>query len=157
MELELPNLLRLELWLGTDDYGGDWSEDDFTPTLLNENETGIFPNLEYLGLRNADNTDRICAATIKSAVARRVKIIDLSQGNITDQGALRLLQDLVTDFSGTHVKGKKYTKAKDFEHLEVLDLNHNNLSDDAVDTLLKIADLYVDANGRNEDYIAVSE
>src|SRR5262249_19321549 len=46
----LPALEHLELWLGTSDYGGDTTVEDFAP-LFNGS---LFPQLRYLGLRDSE-------------------------------------------------------------------------------------------------------
>ncbi len=57
--LELPNLQYLELWLGTDRYGGNSTIDDVMPII-----SGIFPKLKYLGLRNSEYSDYVAFALI---------------------------------------------------------------------------------------------
>jgi hypothetical protein len=98
---DFPNLLHLELWLGTDSYGGDWSVNEISDQLLSENENGKFPNLHYLGFRNAKNVDDLCAPIAKSAIARRVHVIDLSLGDLTITGAKKLLQNM-TNYNENH-------------------------------------------------------
>jgi hypothetical protein len=52
-ESDLPNLKHLELWLGTDTYGGDATPADLTTILAGANT----PVLSYLGLRASEIAD----------------------------------------------------------------------------------------------------
>jgi hypothetical protein len=104
---EFPALRHLELWLGTDNYGGDADIDDLVPILTG---TG-WPALEYLGLRDAEIADDIAAALAGAPVVARIKTLDLSQGMLSDAGAAALLagQPLI--------------------HLRELDLHHHFLTE----------------------------
>lgn len=62
---ELPALEHLELWLGTEQYGGDATIDDLT--------------------------DAIAAAVAVAPIVRRIAALDLSLGVLTDDGARTLL------------------------------------------------------------------
>jgi predicted DNA-binding WGR domain protein len=83
-----PNLEHLELWLGTDEYGGEHSLDDLQPIL----DGGLFPKLRYLGLRNSQMADEIAAAIVRSPLIQRIETLDLSLGVLTDEGARALLK-----------------------------------------------------------------
>ncbi len=83
-----PNLEHLELWLGTDEYGGNHSMDDLEPILAGR----LFPKLRYLGLRNSQMADEIAAAIIRSPLLQRIETLDLSLGVLTDEGAKALLK-----------------------------------------------------------------
>ena len=105
--LDLPALEHLELWLGTDDYGGDSSVE----TLRDIFEGERFPHLKRLGLRNSMYTDEICEALIGAQVLENLSYLDLSMGTLSDQGAEHLLAN---------------PKIKE---LEALDLSHHYLSE----------------------------
>ncbi|TXS32182.1 leucine-rich repeat domain-containing protein [Streptomyces sp. ms191] len=83
----LPALENLELWLGTDQYGGDSTPADLEPLLAGTN----FPALRSLGLRNSDSQDGIAAAVASAPVVGRLERLDLSMGTLTDEGAAALL------------------------------------------------------------------
>lgn len=82
-----PKLEYLELWLGTDEYGGDTTVDDLRPILLGE----AFPNLRYLGLRNSDIVDSLAHPLVDSPVVQRLETLDLSLGTLSDEGGFALL------------------------------------------------------------------
>jgi len=132
----LPNLTKLELWLGQDDYGGTIHPEDLRPLLRpppgftasgsprghqgaadtaagfpeETDGTGrvpgaalapqpgvpavgcIFPNLRYLGLRNAEIIDRLCVMIVDSEVVTLVETLDLADGTMTNTGARELVR-----------------------------------------------------------------
>ncbi|MFF5503939.1 STM4015 family protein [Streptomyces roseolus] len=104
---DLPALERLELWLGTDEYGGDSSPGDLAPLLSGE----AFPALRSLGLCNSVIQDQVAAAVASAPVVARLDRLDLSMGVLTDEGAAALLD------------GQPLT------HLTELDLEHHYLSE----------------------------
>lgn len=84
---DFPALEHLELWLGTEEYGGDSTVEDLQPILSGK----LFPNLKYLGLRNCEFADDIAAVIVNSPLVQRVETLDLSLGVMTDEGGRALL------------------------------------------------------------------
>ena len=84
---DFPALEHLELWLGTEEYGGNSTIEDLQPILSGE----LFPNLKYLGLRNCEFADDIAAVIVNSPLVQRVETLDLSLGVMTDEGGRALL------------------------------------------------------------------
>lgn len=84
---ELPELRKLELYLGVEDYGFNGSIDDVLPLL----EKGRFPKLEYLGLKNSEIQDEIAKAAANAPVLDQIQVLDLSEGTLSDEGAEALL------------------------------------------------------------------
>lgn len=105
-ECELPALTHLELWLGTDDYGGDATLVDLAPVF----DGARWPELTCLGLRDAEIADEVAAALATAPVVPRLHTLDLSLGVLSDAGAEALLA------------GQPLT------HLRRLDLHHHYLS-----------------------------
>jgi predicted DNA-binding WGR domain protein len=99
---KLPNLEHLELWLGTPNYGGDCRVNDLQPILKGK----AFPKLKYLGLRNSEIADDIAAVIVKSPIIDQLETLDLSLGNLSDEGANALLQ----------LASKKNLKRLDLHH-----------------------------------------
>ena len=85
-QLQLPNLEHLELWLGSECYGGESTIEDLQPILNGH----LYPKLRYLGLRNAEYTDDIAEAVVRSPMVQQLKIIDLSMGTLGSRGAKAL-------------------------------------------------------------------
>ncbi|MFI1183178.1 STM4015 family protein [Streptomyces sp. NPDC020799] len=107
-ESELPALERLDLWLGTSEYGGDATAADLGPFLTGER----LPSLTHLALRNSEIQDAVAAAVASAPVVARLEVLDLSMGVLTDEGAAALLA------------GRSLT------HLRKLDLHHHYLSEE---------------------------
>ncbi|MFI6163673.1 MULTISPECIES: STM4015 family protein [unclassified Micromonospora] len=110
LDSELPALTDLELWLGVEYYGGDTTVDDLAPLLAGQR----FPALRRLGLCNAEHADEIAEALAAAPVVRRLELLDLSLGTLSDRGALAL------------AGGQPLT------HLTKLDLSHHYVSDEVV-------------------------
>jgi hypothetical protein len=138
---DLPNLWSLELWLGTDNYGGDATAADLADLLSGAR----LPALTSLGLRNAEIADEVAAAVAGAPVVARLTILDLSMGVLTDRGARALLA------------GQPLT------HLDELHLWHHYLSTDMMERLVAgLPGVRVDLDEQLHDdeedrWIAVSE
>lgn len=136
---ELPRLTHLELWLGDDGYGGINATLPLAP-LFSGN---LFPTLKYLGLRNSCIQDEVAKAVAESPVLGRLDVLDLSLGNVGDEGARALLAS---------------TAVRNLRHLN---LRHHYISD-AVAAELRALGVAVDlgdpqpADG-DYRYITVSE
>lgn len=85
---DLPELEFLELWLGTDEYGGNSTVADLQPLLSGK----LFPKLKYLGLRNCQHVDDVAGVVVNSPLMERIETLDLSLGVLTDEGAKALLK-----------------------------------------------------------------
>jgi hypothetical protein len=112
-DCDLPALTHLELWLGTDNYGGDATVEDLRPILAGTR----FPRLTTLGLRDAEIADQVAAALASAPVVARLEVLDLSLGLLSDTGASALLA------------GQPLT------HLRHLDLHHHFISQPVQDRL----------------------
>ncbi|MFD3570338.1 STM4015 family protein [Streptomyces sp. NPDC058667] len=144
---DLPALANLELWLGTDEYGGDSTPEDLAPLLSGS----AFPALRSLGLCNSVIQDAVAAAVASAPVVARIERLDLSMGVLTDEGAAALLD------------GQPLT------HLAHLDLSHHYLSDavrervlaalvpHGVTVVLDDAEEPDEYNGEVYRYVAVAE
>lgn len=79
---QLPNLRKLELYLGVEDYGFDGSLADLLPLI----EVGKFPKLTYLGLKNSQIQDEIAGALANAPILDQLDTLDLSLGTLSDEG-----------------------------------------------------------------------
>ena len=140
---DLPQLRHLELWLGSDNYGGTTSLDDLAPILSGE----VFTGLDYLGLRDCEYADQLAGALSQSPVVAALKSLDLSLGNLSDEGAEALL------------------RSPDLQQLAKLDLHYHFLSD-GMSARFENLPIEVDLSDQQEAdddgdevyrYIAVSE
>lgn len=85
---EFPALEYLELWLGTDEYGANHTVADLQPIFSGR----LFPRLKYLGLRNSHLADELAGVIVNSPLIQRIETLDLSLGELTDEGAQSLLK-----------------------------------------------------------------
>jgi hypothetical protein len=140
---DLPALEHLELWLGSDNYGGDATLDDLAPILSGR----LFPRLTTLALRDCEWADDLAVALADAPILARIKSLDLSLGTLGDRGALALAAAPAT------------------ARLESIDIRHHYVSDEAVAKLDALGprinaedrqrpDRWLDEKDR---YIAVSE
>lgn len=139
----LPELEHLELWLGTDEYGGDSSMGDVQPILV----TTRFPKLTYLGLKNSILANEIAKAIPASPIVAQLQVLDLSMGTLSDSGVEAL------------------SSATNLGHLQKLDLHYHFASNDAIAKLANLG-IAIDASDPQEPdsygdetyfYVAVSE
>lgn len=139
----LPELEHLELWLGTDEYGGDSSMEDVQSILT----TPRFPKLTYLGLKNSMLANEIAKAIPTSPIVAQLQVLDLSMGILTDSGVEAL------------------ASATNLGHLQKLDLHYHFASNDAIAKLAELG-IAIDASDPQEPdsyddetyyYVAVSE
>ena len=93
LSLDLPKLEYLELWLGYDIYhyekyrGAKFNTDPFTLLLFDN----CFPNLKHLGLCSCECTDDMVEILKESSLIKRLRILNLTRGTLTDKGAEILL------------------------------------------------------------------
>ncbi|MFK3982241.1 STM4015 family protein [Micromonospora sp. NPDC050397] len=139
---DLPALTHLELWLGTEHYGGDATVEDLAPILSGTR----LPALGYLGLRDAEIADPVAAALAGAPVVARLHTLDLSLGMLGDAGAAALLA------------GQPLT------HLRRLDLHHHFVGEELAARLVEELpgveiDLGegMDPGDEDEYYVAVAE
>lgn len=134
----LPNLQRLDLWLGSDNYGFDSTVEDFANILSGKQ----FPQLTHLGLMDSEIQDEIAIAVSNAPVLQQLKVLDLSMGTLTDRGGTVL-------FNSPGVR-----------KLQHLNLRHHYLTDSVMEQLrsLGISINLDDQEGDEEDrYAEVTE
>ncbi|MEL6186516.1 MAG: STM4015 family protein [Myxococcota bacterium] len=136
---DFPSLEYLELWLGTEEYGGTCSVEDLQPLLAGRK----FPKLRYLGLRNCDFVDDIAPVVVNSPLLERIQTLDLSLGTLSDVGGQALL------------------KLSSAPSLERLDLSHHFMTK-PMTKQLKALPFAVDVSDAQEDdddwrFVAVGE
>ncbi|KAF3884874.1 MULTISPECIES: STM4015 family protein [Nostocales] len=133
--LKLPALEHLELWFGSEDYGGDCWVENLSPIL----DDLVFPNLTYLGLRNSQFSDEMVHAIVRSPLMNSISVLDLSMGTLSDEGAEVLLNSPVVN------------------ELDILNVSENFLSDETIERLSQI-EVQAIANKQKEededDYIS---
>jgi hypothetical protein len=114
----LPALEHLELWLGSEEYGGDSSIDDLRPILSGN----LFPKLTYLGLCNSKYSDDIAQAIVQAPIIDRIKVLDLSLGTLGDEGAEALLNSPAVNQLGTLNVAENFLSDEMLERLKQLNI-----------------------------------
>lgn len=113
---DIPNLEKLELYLGVEDYGGIVeSQIDILDELMKK---ANFENIKYLGLKNSEYTDLICEKIVNSDILEQIEVLDLSLGTITSKGAEVILNN-----------------AEKFSNLKKIDLSYHYMSEEIVEKL----------------------
>ena len=87
---KLPNLKKLLLYIGIDDYGFEGDENTIRAFL----EEADFPKLEYLGIEDSEIQDELVQAVLESKYMKQLKVLDLANGTLTDKGGALLLETI---------------------------------------------------------------
>jgi len=111
VEAKLPELVYMDLWLGSSSYGFAGSVDDVVPIL----DGARLPKLQHLGLMNTELTDDICDRLGTAKILPRLREVSLKYGTMSDAGARALAS----------------TKTA-FKHLTLLDVSENCLGSEGV-------------------------
>jgi uncharacterized protein (TIGR02996 family) len=135
-----PKLEKLEVWFGSDNYGGEGGVEDIQPLLDGKG----LPKLKSLGLCNSEFTDELCKLLPQAKVLPQLARLDLSMGTMSDAGARILAEN-----------------AAAFAHLEHLDLTRNTLTDEGTKLVAKLCPSVAAGDQREYDedyrYAAVGE
>jgi uncharacterized protein (TIGR02996 family) len=140
----MPKIKHLEMYFGTEEYGGDCELKTIKPLL----DRSDLPKLEYLGLKNSEFANDIAAAIGSSKIVKGIKTLDLSLGTMTDEGAEAL------------------AASKDsLAHLQVLDLTRNYLTKKGIALVKGICPkVIIDRQEKSDDdgedayrYVAITE
>lgn len=113
-DAELPNLRKLNLYIGVEDYGFDGDVSGIENLL----EADFIKNLDYLGLGDSEIQDEIVEAFFKYADLGKLKTLDFSNGTLTDKGGQILLDH-----------------AAKLKQLEKLDLTYHYMSNEMMEKL----------------------
>lgn len=125
---KLPNLKRLLLYIGVEDYGFDGSPDTIKEFL----EKAKFPKLSYLGLTDSEIQDEVAKAVLESKFVDQLHTLDLSMGTLTDKGGALLLEKIPT-----------------LPNLKKLDLHFHYMTEE-MEEKLKALSVEVDVAERNK-------
>ena len=114
---KLPNLKKLLLYIGIEDYGFDGNADTIKELL----EKADFPNLSYLGITDSEIQDELVRVVLDSKFMGQIETLDLSLGTLTDQGGALLLEALPK-----------------WPNVKKLDVHYHYLSDDMAKKLCSL-------------------
>lgn len=121
-EAKFPNLKKLLLYIGIEDYGFD-GDAGTIKSLLAQSD---FPNLTYLGITDSEIQDELTLAVLDSKYMKQLHTLDFSNGTLTDKGGEALLEKLPT-----------------YPNIRKLDAHYNYLSEEMAK---KIAQLPIEAD-----------
>lgn len=125
---KLPNLKKLLLYIGSDNYGFDGNEDTIK-SLLDHMD---FPNLEYLGIADSEIQDQLAEVVLKNKIMGQLHTLDLSCGTLTDKGGVLILETV-----------------PQYPNLEKLDVHYHFMTKDMVKKLQALP-VEVDASDANQ-------
>ncbi|MCI8831713.1 MAG: cytoplasmic protein [Lachnospiraceae bacterium] len=125
---KLPNLKKLLLYIGSDNYGFDGNEDTIK-SLLDHMD---FPNLEYLGIADSEIQDQLAEVVLKNKIMGQLHTLDLSCGTLTDKGGALILETV-----------------PQYPNLEKLDVHYHFMTKDMVKKLQALP-VEVDASDANQ-------
>lgn len=126
---KLPNLKKLLLYIGIEDYGFDGNENTVKELL----EKSDFPKLDYLGIVDSEMQDELTEIVLASKYMGQVSTLDLSLGTLTDKGGEFLLK-----------------KIPAYPNIKKLDIHYHYLSNEMTEKLESLP-IEVDASERNEE------
>lgn len=129
-EAHLPNLRKLLLYLGVDNYGFDGDADRIRMFL----EKSDFPKLVYLGLTDSEIQDELAEVVLESKYISRIRTLDLSMGSLTDKGGELLL-----------------TKLPSYPNIEVLDVHYHYMSDEMMRKLEDLNHQHIEVNASEQE------
>ncbi len=129
-EAKLPNLKKLILYIGIDEYGFD-GDINTIKELLSKSD---FPSLLYLGIVDSEIQDEITNEVLKSKYISQISTLDLSMGSLTDKGGEMLLEKIPV-----------------LPNIKRLDLHYHFLSED-MEKQLSALPIEVDISERNEPW-----
>jgi hypothetical protein len=90
INMELPELVDLELWFGSDYYGFEGDLELIKPLIIGKpypDNSYPFPKLTRLGLRNCQIADELAEAFMDARALDQLKELDFSMGTMTTRGA----------------------------------------------------------------------
>lgn len=112
----LPNLKKLNLYIGVEDYGFDGDRTTIRKLL----QARYIRNLHYLGLGDSEIQDEIVEEVLNLGSLFDLRVLDFSNGTLSDKGGQLLLDN-----------------AGKLRGLEKLDLTYHYLSDEMMGKLEK--------------------
>ena len=134
---KLPAIEYMDLWFGSDNYGGDAGVGDIEELLAGTN----VPKLTHLGLMNSSFVEELLPVLARSRVLAQLSELSLAHGTLGDDGV-----EAITEHADA------------FRHLKALDVSNNYLSGDALAALRKVCPVVSNEQRDDDDrYVALAE
>lgn len=129
-QAKLPNLKKLLLYIGIENYGFE-GDADTIKSLLDKVD---FPKLEYLGITDSEIQDELTKVVLESKFMGQIHTLDLSAGTLTDEGGELLLE-----------------KVPQYPNIKKLDLHYHYLSDEMMKRMeTELVGIELDLSDQNE-------
>lgn len=128
-DAKLPELKKLLLYIGIEDYGFDGDENTVKKLL----EKADFPKLAYLGIEDSEIQDELAQVVLESKFMGQIETLDLANGTLTDKGGELLLKEIPK-----------------WPNVKKLDVHYHYMSDKMVKQLEGLS-IEVDASEGNEE------
>ena len=87
LKANLPNLNKLILFMGAEEYGFDCTLDQLAALA----SKGKFPRMKEFGIVNSEKQDEIVEMLLASDILPQLEILDISCGCLTDKGGQMIL------------------------------------------------------------------
>ncbi len=116
-DAKLPNLEKLALYIGVEDYGFDGDISDIKEML----DKSDFPKLKALGIKDSEIQDEVAEVVMACKYIDQLELVELCYGTLTDKGGAILLEEL-----------PKHNRIK------MVDLEYHYMSEEMMD---KLADM----------------
>lgn len=117
VQSDFPNLEKLVLYVGVNDYGFDDDLEIFRPLF----SKAKFPKLKHLGLVNAEEQNSVVDMFLESDILPQLEVMEISNGILTDEGAQKLLDNV-----------------DKISHLKLIDMSYHFISEDMQRKLRKL-------------------
>lgn len=127
-DAKLPNLRKLVLYIGIENYGFDGNADSVKDLL----EQSDFPKLEYLGIEDSEIQDELTEVVLNSKYMKQIRTLDLANGTLTDKGGKLLVERL-----------------PEYPNIKNLDVHYHYMSENMVEELQTLP-VEIDASEFNE-------
>lgn len=114
---KLPNLKKLLLYIGIEDYGFDGNADTIKELL----DKADFPKLSYLGITDSEIQDELAQVVLNSKFMGQIETLDLSMGTLTDKSGALLFETLPK-----------------WPNIKTLDVHYHYLSDEMEEKLCSL-------------------
>ena len=114
---KLPNLKKLVLYMGVEDYGLECSAVNMRVLA----SKSLFPNLKHLGFPDSEEQNELLAMIMESDILPQLEILDMASGCMTDEGGQLVLYNV-----------------DKFSHLKLLDISFHYMTEKMMENLKEL-------------------
>jgi len=118
---QFPNLIKLEIYLGVEDYGFDANIKDIRGLM----SAKLYPSLKYLGIKNSEIQNEVFEAVLESDILLQLEVLDISYGTFDNKGAEVLLKNM-----------------EKLKHLNKINIEYNFITEEYIKKIIEAAEKY---------------